>query len=115
MTTTLIERTATPSFTETDARAAVAAIVAAEGLPAPTHVTVFSTRRPRVGLVMASRDAVDEWAAMLGVGTYRSESNYQLDADALPMHSLLPGVVLDVFCAVAPISWRPRQTAQVSA
>lgn len=113
--TAVMERTATPSFTETDARAAVAAIVAAEGVPAPQAV-LMHTERPNVVYVrLASRDEVDEWAAMLGVDTYRATFAYSTRWDEAGTHGLFPGVLFEAYCDLPAISWRPRQTAQVKA
>lgn len=115
MTTALLENIAPAVFTEHDARDAVRAITAAEGVPAPQSV-LMHTERPNVVYVrLANRDEVDEWAAMLGIDTYRATFAYSTRWDEAGVHGLFPGVLFEAYCDLPAISWRPRQTAQVAA
>jgi hypothetical protein len=115
VTTAVAECTATGAFTEIDARDAVRAITTTEGVPAPQSV-LMHTERPNVVYVrLASRDEVDEWAAMLGIDTYRAAFAYSTRWDEAGVHGLFPGVLFEAYCDLPAISWRPRQSAQVSA
>lgn len=106
----LLERTAPPSPTEIDPREAIAAIVAREGVPAPTFV-LANARRGAVSVKLTNRDAVDEWAAMLRVPVARATDSYGVHWSERAMHALLPGLFIDFFCDVPPVVWQPRTLA----
>lgn len=103
----VLERTARAALTEIDARDAVAAIVATEGVPAPQVVSLTG------GVILVSvadRDEVDEWAEMLGASAVRWGDLY--GAGWKPTVTF-PGlrVRVTVYCAVQPIKWQPRTQA----
>lgn len=104
----LTKRTASAVFTDADARAAVAQLTEAEGLPSPIDVRMTSDAKG-VLVRVADRDAVDEWAEMLNAVAVRDGNLYGAGWQ-WQKRIQFPGrpVLLTVHCIVPAIKWQPR-------
>lgn len=105
----LTKPTASPVFTENDARDAVAAITAAERLPEPIAVTLTSDGKG-VMVRVADRDQVDEWSEMLTAPAVRLGDYYGVGWQT---RVSVPGTAtaMHVYCAVPAIKWQRRTQA----